>query len=93
MVGEGDEGVVGGEGVPPGGEGGLPRPVPEHSHALALPPENTHTKSDDTSATFTATQQVKTWFVFYCFYCLEDDKHKGDYCHSVVILFELLKRS
>lgn len=44
MVGEGEKGVVGGEGVPPGGEGGFPRPVPEHSHALALSPE-THTKS------------------------------------------------
>lgn len=57
VVGEGEEGVVGGEGVPPGGEGGFPRPVPEHSHALALSPE-THTKSDtlsdDTFTTFTA---------------------------------------
>lgn len=44
-MGEGEEGVVGGEGVPPGGEGGLPRPVPEHSHALALSP-GTHTQSD-----------------------------------------------
>lgn len=36
---EGHKGVVGGEGVPPGGEGGFSQPVPEHSHPLAFSPE------------------------------------------------------
>lgn len=39
VVGEGDGGHVGGEGVPPGGEGGLPQPVPEDPHAVAFSPE------------------------------------------------------
>lgn len=38
VVGEGDEGEVSGEGVPPGGKGGLPQPVPEDSQPLPLPP-------------------------------------------------------
>lgn len=46
VVSEGHEGVVGGEGVPPGGEGGFSQPVPEHSHPLAFPPE-THRDGDN----------------------------------------------
>lgn len=34
VVGEGVEREVDGEGVPPGGKGGLSQPVPEHSHTL-----------------------------------------------------------
>lgn len=44
VVGEGDEWVVRGEGVPPGGEGGLSQPVPEHSHPLPLSPEHIKTQ-------------------------------------------------
>lgn len=43
VVGEGDEGVVGGEGVPPGGKGGFSQPVPEESHPLPLSPKHTET--------------------------------------------------
>lgn len=41
VVGEGGEGVVSGEGVPPGDEGGLSQPVPEHPHPLPLSPKHT----------------------------------------------------
>lgn len=36
VVYEGDEGEVGGEGVPPGGEGGFSQPVPQQSQPLPL---------------------------------------------------------
>lgn len=44
MVGEGGEGEVSGEGVPPGDEGGFSQPVPEHSHPLPVSPK-THSET------------------------------------------------
>lgn len=44
MVGEGDERVVSGKGVPPGGEGGLSQAVPEDSHPLPFSPEHIKTQ-------------------------------------------------
>lgn len=43
VVGEGDVGEVGGEGVPPGGKGGFSQPVPEDSQPLPLSPKHTQT--------------------------------------------------
>lgn len=40
VVGEGDVGEVGGEGVPPGGKGGFSQPVPEDAKPLPLSPEH-----------------------------------------------------
>lgn len=42
-MGERDKWEVRGEGVPPGGEGGLSQPVPEHSHPLPISPEHMET--------------------------------------------------
>lgn len=43
---EGDEGEVRGEGVPPGGEGGLSEPVPEDSHPLPFSPKHSSTQNN-----------------------------------------------
>lgn len=48
MIGEGDEGQVGGEGVPPGGKSGLSHPVPEDSYPVPLPPKTQRERQSNT---------------------------------------------
>lgn len=48
VIGEGDEGQVGGEGVPPGGKSGLSHPVPEDSYPVPLPPKTQRERQSNT---------------------------------------------
>lgn len=52
VVGEGDEGEVSWEGVPPGGKGGLSQPVPEDSHSLPLSPKHRQRNRNDKASLF-----------------------------------------
>ena len=47
VVGEGNEGIVCGKGVPPSSKGGLSHPVPEDTQPLSFPPE----KNEDDATT------------------------------------------
>lgn len=57
VVDEGDEGEVNGEGVPPGGKGGLPLPVPEEPQSLPPPPGHSKTQK---SVRLSATHSTQT---------------------------------